>query len=263
MHVKQIGVSGLALAVISALAGPGAGAGEASLLLGVPKALEKTGLVRYLLPRFHFKFRIKVVAVPAGAPADMVLTGETGGAARRDVFVAKAAGTRFALAITAPQGPRRKAAAKFRDWLLSKPGRAAIAAYPPGKPPLFKAAPKAVRVVAMAALTGDAKHGHQLASQHCSRCHVVDKKRPFSGIGSSPSFSGLRTRPDWRGVFRTFWSVSPHASVISVKGMSERKSPAAASNIVPIQLTPEDVNDILAYVATIKPKDLGAPIALR
>ena len=38
--------------------------------------------------------------------------------------------------------------------------------------------------------------GKQIAESHCSRCHIVDNKNSFGGIGSTPSFIGLKNLSD-------------------------------------------------------------------
>ena len=51
------------------------------------------------------------------------------------------------------------------------------------------------------ATAADVKNGKQLAEAHCSRCHVVGDYNKFGGIGSTPSFQGIRFLKDWRERF--------------------------------------------------------------
>ena len=57
-----------------------------------------------------------------------------------------------------------------------------------------------------------------------------------------------------------FWTVSPHLNVISINEVYEAGSKTVPITISPIRISLEQVDDILAYVASIHPKDLGKPI---
>ena len=39
--------------------------------------------------------------------------------------------------------------------------------------------------------------GEKLTLFHCGRCHVINEKNKYGGIGSTPSFGALRTMEDW------------------------------------------------------------------
>lgn len=109
-----------------------------------------------------------------------------------------------------------------------------------------------------AAGEADPLKGRELAQQHCSRCHVVGDFNPTGGISSTPSFQMLvRRRPDYRERFQTFYARRPHPAFIVVKGvgkMMEHLPPNAA----PVEITPEDVENVAAFAATLAPKS-GAP----
>ena len=57
-----------------------------------------------------------------------------------------------------------------------------------------------------------------------------------------------------------FWTVRPHLNVISINEVYEAGSKTVPITISPIRISLEQVDDILAYVASINPKDLGKPI---
>jgi hypothetical protein len=102
-----------------------------------------------------------------------------------------------------------------------------------------------------------------LAHGTCGRCHVVSERNRFGGIGSTPSFPALRSMPDWEDRFRTFWALNPHPSFTQVEGLTEPFDPASPPHIAPVHLTMAESDAILAYVAGIAPKDLGAEIEAR
>ena len=106
---------------------------------------------------------------------------------------------------------------------------------------------------------GDIKNGLLVSQKHCKRCHVVDDNA-FAGIDSSPSFHAMRSFEDWEERFRAFWTVSPHLNVISIKEVHDAGSKLSPVVIAPIELSLDDIDDILSYVSKIKPKDLGKPI---
>ena len=63
-----------------------------------------------------------------------------------------------------------------------------------------------------AAQAGELEKGHALAIKFCARCHVIDNKNPFGGIGSTPSFPLMAKYADlYRPRIRTFEGRRPHA----------------------------------------------------
>ncbi len=67
-------------------------------------------------------------------------------------------------------------------------------------------------VTATAAQAGELAKGKALAVKFCARCHVIDHKNPFGGIGSSPSFPLMAKLADmFRPRIRTFQVRRPHA----------------------------------------------------
>jgi len=100
----------------------------------------------------------------------------------------------------------------------------------------------------------DARRGQKIAEQHCSRCHVVGDYNPTGGISSTPSFQLLvKRRPDYRERFETFYARRPHPAFVIIEGI-ERLMPELPVNAEPITLPLAAVEDILAFVETLKPK---------
>lgn len=99
--------------------------------------------------------------------------------------------------------------------------------------------------------------GQKLTKQHCGRCHVVPGGNPFGSIGSTPSFRVLRNYPDWQARFAAFYAEPPHAAITEIEGVTEPHDPARPPPVTPMRLTEAEMEAILAYVATIEPKDVG------
>lgn len=101
---------------------------------------------------------------------------------------------------------------------------------------------------------GNAANGRDIAAQHCTRCHVVGDINPTGGISSTPSFQLLvKRRPDYKDRFQTFFARRPHPAFLSIKGVG-RIRPDLPPNAEPVEMTEEDVEDVLAFVETLKPK---------
>lgn len=102
---------------------------------------------------------------------------------------------------------------------------------------------------------GDAGKGRKIAAKHCTRCHVVGNINPTGGISSTPSFQLLvRRRPDYQDRFQTFFARRPHPAFLSLKGVG-RIRPDLPPNAQPVELTEEDVKNMLAFVETLRPKN--------
>lgn len=105
---------------------------------------------------------------------------------------------------------------------------------------------------------GSIKEGREIAAKHCTRCHVVGDINPTGGISSTPSFQLLvKRRPDYRNRFQTFFARRPHPAFLSLKGVG-RIRPDLPPNAQPVELTQDDVQDVLAYIETLKPKSAEA-----
>ena len=108
--------------------------------------------------------------------------------------------------------------------------------------------------IARASAAGDAEKGRKIAEQHCSRCHVVGDFNPTGGISSTPSFQMLvKRRPDYRARFSTFFTRRPHPAFISIEGIG-RPHEDLPPNAAPIELPPEAIDHIVAFVEELKEK---------
>jgi len=227
-------------------------AGQDDFRLAVPQALADSGLMRHLLPRFTLKHRVRITQVPQGAPAEAAIgtsdTGDTG----EGVPVFAGLGQTWVLTDDGSAGP-----ARFADWLQSEVGRNTVASFG-GAAFTADIAPEAPAVVL--SFEGDPVAGKRLSFDHCGRCHVIDDSNRMNGMGATPSFGMLRTLPDWSDRFTKFYSRNPHPSFTQVSGVTRPFDPAHPPPIVPMQITPTDIDAILAFVATLAPADLGAPI---
>ena len=83
----------------------------------------------------------------------------------------------------------------------------------------------------------------------------------MGGIGSTPSFAALRGRHNWADLFRAFFVHNPHPSFTQVAGVTEPFDPNRQIHVAPVEVTLEEIEAITAFVETIKPKDLGRPVA--
>ncbi len=101
---------------------------------------------------------------------------------------------------------------------------------------------------------GDVGRGRELAETHCSRCHVVGDFNKFGGLGSTPSFQLLAGIADGRERFETFFERRPHPAFVRMPGLERwSKAPAYAPEFM---VTPQSIDDILAFVATLEKRDL-------
>ncbi|MEZ5716280.1 MAG: hypothetical protein R3D85_14665 [Paracoccaceae bacterium] len=220
--------------------------------IALPPEMTETGFAQHLLPRFKFRSRIALEPVAPDAPADLAFRANGDGPA----LLQGRDGTTYALIF--PKGDAT--GEMLRDWLRSKPGQSVLESFPKDGPPLFTlyAAPKAQVQEAMP--EGDTALGSGLALQHCGRCHVVDQRNRMGGIGSTPSFGALRARQNWHDLFLKFWVEPPHPSFTHIPGMTEEFTETRPSHISPVELSQHEVDAIIAFIATLKPKDLGAPV---
>ncbi len=229
---------------------------EADLRLAVPLEMIESGFTQHLLPRFGFKTRIKVLATDQRGGADMAFDLDAGAGA--PVFQVVGGGPVY-LDILSGQEASEDVVA-FETWLRSAPGRAAIEGFPAGGPPVYAVGVVEAAVEDVRELDGDVAVGSKLALLHCGRCHVVDARNPYGGIGSTPSFPALRGRVGWADLFLAFWAENPHPSFTQVDGVTEPFDDAHPSHITPMELTLEDIDAITAFVGTLEPKDLGAQV---
>lgn len=219
------------------------------LRLRMPAQMIDDGFDKQILPRFKFKHRITVQAV-TDDDAEMVL-GETG----TQVFQ-RVEGEVYKLDILVESDGART----FLNWLKSTPGKAAIEGFQISGAQVYTTERAAVVVEQEETFDGDTANGSRLALVHCGRCHVVDDRNRMGGIGSTPSFAAMRGRPNWSDLFRTFWTHNPHPSFTQVEGVTEPFDPNRALAVAPVEITMDEIEAITAFVATIKPKELGRPV---
>lgn len=223
-----------------------ANAQDMDFSIAAPKAIEETGFLQHLLPRFGLKFGIRITQVPEGGDA---VIGEEG------LPVFSGLGQVWHLSHNSAPG-----AAKFVDWLRSDIGKRTIEAFRKDGAAPFTAEDPVKRAAPAVVLEGDPVAGQRLSLLHCGRCHVVHDINRMKGMGQTPSFALLRTFADWQDRFLKFYVLNPHPSFTQIEGVTPpfdiRRPPA----IVPLRITQTELEAILAYVATMMPADLGAPL---
>jgi mono/diheme cytochrome c family protein len=97
---------------------------------------------------------------------------------------------------------------------------------------------------------GDPANGEEIARTHCARCHVIGEFNRLGGIDSTPSFAVLLKMPDGDERFASFYVRRPHPVFVRVPD-SPRWSPDPP-NAAAFPFTLEDLDDLLAYVETLK-----------
>lgn len=222
---------------------------EKLVRLYAPDALIETGLLKFALPRFSLKTQVRVQLVAEPDAADMVIGGE-------GTPLFEGAGAVWAVSFS--ETPHTK---RLMDWMQSKVGQRTIFGFAPdGGAPMF-AAPQVKEVaVAPVKIGSDAVLGKRLSREKCARCHAVDDATRKTSIGSTPSFFVLRTFADWEDRFTSFYVLKPHGAFTQIEDVTEPFPKDRPSPIVPIELTIEDLEAILAYMAVLTPADLGSPI---
>ena len=244
---------------VSLAAAPAAGAGDKRFTLSTVPGPAEDGALRHILPRFSLKTGVKVEVIVSEAPVagdGLALTtgrpeGTTPVMVSRDGEVLSAA---------TGEDPD---AARFLDWLTSEVGRRTIASFKPGGEPLYLPPEEEIVVEEAPEPDGDAALGEQVSLRSCGRCHVINEKNKYGGIGSTPSFGALRSLSKWYDSFSAFWTINPHPAFTQVAGVTPPFDPARPSPIAPVELTLEEVEAIVAFVSAMPPKDLGAPVAAR
>ena len=218
------------------------------LRLAVPQSIEDSGFAQFLVPRFSLKTSIRITRVPEGEPAQMRL-GQEGDA----VFL----GLDQKWHLAHDGDPR---AERFLKWLKSDVGKRTIESFSAENGDTFSAETRVAQVEAETVYEGDAAVGEKLSLAMCGRCHVINDTNRMNGMGSTPSFAVLRGLPEWDRRFATFHLLNPHPSFTQIEGVTEPFDPTLPSPIVPMNMTIDDLEAILAYVSDIEAADLGAPI---
>ena len=211
-------------------------------------------LVQYILPRFSLKTRVRFDRVQTSGDIQFLTEEPDVGTA---IFTL-ASGVVVYVGISASLAKDSDYIA-FVDWLSSEPGRATISDFrQEGSQVAFPVAAAEAAPVEVV-IVGDLDNGRELSINHCRRCHKVDRADKYAGIGNSPSFHAMRSFDDWYVRFATFYAVSPHKALISVEGSGIKKDRSLIT-IAPIDLKMSDINDIVAFVHSLTPLDLGKPI---
>ena len=214
-----------------------------------PPALIESGLIKHIAPRFSLKTQVRVEIVEDPAGADLVL-----GADGRALFSGLGQTWHMDLRSEA------KGARRFADWLTSDVGRRTVQGFAPAGTALFSEPKVQERVVAQVEMSGDAIAGQGVSWAKCGRCHVTERGRGGFGIGSTPSCFVMRGCEDWQARFAGFYVLKPHAAFTQLEGVTDPFPIDRPSPIAPIELTLDDLEAILAYVAVLDPADLGKPL---
>lgn len=234
------------LIVIASLFAGQALAQDKSFTLAAPDELVETGFLKHLLPRFSLKTGVRITV--SSAPADASFGSEG-----IPVFQSDEVVWHFEKA----KGPHTDA---FLDWLLSDVGKRTIAGFKVEGVALFDPNVQVTAAAAADELTGDAVLGEKISLAQCGRCHVVNETNRMNAIGSSPSFALMRGFPDWQDRFLAFFALKPHPSFTQVADVTEPFPEHLPSPIAPIEVTLEQIEAITAYVGSLEPADLGAPL---
>lgn len=248
LYVKVLAVA----MAVSAIVVTGAVAqGKTTTLYVTPDVLD-TGVIKYALPRFTLKHGVRVTLVDTAETSAGQLV-ENGA---RAVFSRN--GITFGLTVSQEDDPHM---ATFAKWLTGDVGQRTVLGFAVDGESVFEA--PQVREVDVAELEfdGDAARGADLALEACGRCHVVGEVNRMDGIGSTPSFAVLRSLEDWYERFVAFYALNPHPSFTVIPDVTLPFDDTRPSPISPVTLTLEDLDNIVAYTATVVPADLGAPIA--
>ncbi|MFD0979164.1 hypothetical protein [Tropicimonas aquimaris] len=230
---------------------PAAGRADEKLVrLYVPPELVETGLMQHILPRFSLKTQIRVELVDSAGEAELLLGGD-------GTALFEGAGQVWHLG---RQGAGGAAAERFAEWLGSDVGRNTVTGFAPDGVAIFALpGPTETETVAIAP-DGDAALGWTVSREKCTRCHAVDDESRMAGIGSTPSFSVLRSLGDWEYRFSTFYALNPHPSFTIIEDVTPPFPENRPPPISPIQLSLEEVEAVLAFVAAMEAADLGAPL---
>lgn len=239
------------LSLIVMLAPTLCAAKDGPVRLAAPQALVDSGLLRHALPRFSLKTQTRVELVPETAEADIAL-GDTG----RAIF--QGPDQLWKLEV---RNPGHSGATRLADWFRSDVGQRTIASYAPDGAPLFGPPGEVDTETAPVDFGTDAELGHRVSREKCTRCHAVDAATTGWGIGSTPSFGVLRALPDWDIRFATFYVLNPHPAFTQIEDVTPPFPIDRPSPIAPVELTLQEVEAMLAYVAAMPATDLGQPLA--
>jgi hypothetical protein len=249
--LRSVAIFSVITAAISLTANP-AKSDSKAFVLQVPPALQQSGFLKHLLPRFSLKTGVRITVVTSDEAADLSMTETPQGPA---LFEGLQRVWYLSNTETAHPGVER-----FTTWLRSEVGLRTIVSFKVDGVSLFQVATPKDVVEQAASFGGDAIAGAQLSKQHCSRCHAVSEATRMTTIGSTPSFFILRSFSDWDGRFLSFYALNPHPAFTQVADVTEPFDPSRPSPIVPMELTLDDLEAIVAYVDGLPPADLGSDL---
>ena len=254
MPVGRWGVAVAACILLSAQAGA---AEERRIVLAASAGLTESGFLDYLLPRFSLKTGIRVtpVVLEEGIQVDVRLGPSDAVKQGRTAF--RGGKTVYLVGVAEGGAGKPEHAGRFVDWLLSKVGQRTVGSFRANGKQVYLAAAGAGAKKARPTLTGDLARGEKLAFLHCGRCHVIGPRNRMGGLGSTPSFGVLKTLNDWELRIRGFYLLNPHPAFTQIPGTTEPFDESRPPPIVPLEITLEDLDAIMAYVATIEPARLG------
>lgn len=239
----------LAIFAIVCLAAPAHA--QDALRLAVPSALEKSGFVKFLVPRFALKAGLRITRVAEGQSAEMRFVAG-------DPVAFEGLGQGWMLE---HDGDAR--AVRFAEWLHSDVGRRTIESFEARDGSRFFAQRRVAAAPQAVTYDGDLRKGERLSLDLCGRCHVINAENRMKGMGATPSFAVLRSLGDWDDRFTTFHLRNPHPSFTQITDVTEPFDPALPPPIVPLEMTQTDLEAILAYVSRLSPADLGAPLQVQ
>ena len=228
-----------------------ASADDRQFRLAVPDVLAESGLMKYMVPRFTLKTQVRIELVSPGEPAEVAL-GDTG----TPVFVGM--GRTWSIDVLAPE---HKGASRFASWIADTTGQSAITGFKVDGNRPFALPVEEEEIAEGPVYVGDKLRGQRVSRVHCGRCHVTARGDEGLGIGSTPSFFALRSFEDWDERFSSFFVLKPHGAFTQIEDVTEPFPEDRPSPIAPLELTLDDIDAILAYVASIEPAALGAPLA--
>ena len=220
---------------------------QEALGLAAPDEVSASGLLQHILPRFSLKTGIRVIADENG---EMSLNSSPPG----DPVFARD-GTLYHLRIQDSTGQTR-----FRDWLLSDIGKRTVESFAPPQGAPFSARFQVAEIEEDQTIDGDVVLGQKLSLSLCGRCHVIGPQNRMNGLGSTPSFAVLRAMPDWSERFQAFFALNPHPAFTQIEDITPPFAVNRPSPIHPVEMTMDDLEAILAFVAALKAADLGAPL---
>ena len=227
-----------------------ASADDRQFRLSVPDTLADSGLMKYMLPRFTLKTQVRVELVSPGQPAEAAF-GDVG----TPVFTG--IGRTWSIEVISPD---HKGASRFASWITDATGQSAITGFKVDGSQPFALPTEVEEVVEDISYDGDRLLGQQVSRVHCGRCHVTARGDESLGIGSTPSFFALRGFEDWDVRFAGFYLLKPHGAFTQIEDVTDPFPEDRPSPIAPVELTLDDIEAILAYVAGIEPAVLDAPI---